>query len=441
MDDRSTTRAPLERLHSLELANAALTIQGGLKRGARCALGTEGVLIGCGSQADVQLLDPLVSRAHARLVPQPDGVRLVDLESLNGTLIGALKVHDVTLAQQTTFMVGETPLELSFRPEPLSVQLSPRTTFGEAFGASRSMRHVFAQLESVVDRDVTVLLEGASGTGKDLLATSLHKESPRKDGPLVVVDCGALADGLIQTELFGHECGAFTNADSLRVGAFEAAQGGTVFLDEIGELAPALQATLLRVLESRRIRRVGGDEEIEVDVRVIAATNQKLLKAVEEGRFRSDLYYRLAVVCIRVPTLAQRRQDIEQLARSFYRKSTGDSDASLPAGLLALLVAYDWPGNVRELRNVVERFSVFGRTHAAALFDAEPVASEDSLGIAISQLAGLTYHYAKEQLLAAFHRRFLSDAVERAGSVSEAAKKLGIPRPSLHRMLSKVRPR
>jgi two-component system, NtrC family, response regulator GlrR len=301
------------------------------------------------------------------------------------------------------------------------------------------MRNVFDLLERAARTDVTVLLEGESGTGKEVLAHALHAASPRRDGPFVVVDCGAIPESLVESELFGHERGAFTGALAARAGAFEQANHGTLFLDEIGELPLDAQPKLLRALETRSFRRVGGSQTIRVNVRVVAATNRRLREAVRKKELREDLFYRLAVVHVTVPRLADRADDILPLAESFLRRATGDRAATIPPELAALLGSYSWPGNARELRNVIERFATFGRADARVLFG-EAALEEAGALLDFTELGGLPYHDAKQRLIDAFHRAVLPRAVERAGgSVPRAAEQLGLPKASLYRMLHQLR--
>jgi transcriptional regulator with PAS, ATPase and Fis domain len=300
---------------------------------------------------------------------------------------------------------------------------------------------VFSLLEKAARSDVTVLLEGDSGTGKDVLAFALHQESSRRDGPFVVVDCGAIPEHLIESELFGHERGAFTGAVAARAGAFEQADGGTVFLDEIGEMPIEAQPKLLRALENRSFRKVGGSATVRVNVRVVAATNRRLREAVRRREFREDLFYRLAVVHVSVPRLGDRPDDIVPLAEAFLRRATNDPVAQIPPELARLLTAYAWPGNARELRNVVERFATFDRADPKILFGAHDSGPPGAGGTAdFGGLDQLPYHDAKRRVVESFHRAVLPRVLERAGgSVPRAAELLGLPRASLYRMLQQLR--
>ena len=449
-DDSASTQLA-EPIHRLLLRGADLEVVSGPDEGARARVGHEGLVIGSGGRADLRLDDSLISRQHVRLRADRAGVQCEDLDSRNGTRIGGMAVRNVTLFRDTFIELGETTLALRLLEEPLDLPLSLATEFGEAIGHSPAMRYVFALLERAAQNDATVLLEGDSGTGKDVLATALHSESRRADGPFVVVDCGALPRDLVESELFGHEQGAFSGAVGQRKGAFELAHGGTVFLDEIGELPLEVQPKLLRVLENRSFRRIGGSRPVDVDVRVVAATNRRLRQAVRGGSFREDLYYRLAVISVWIPPLSERRGDIAPIAEALFRRVTGDVAATLPVDLERLLSSYHFPGNARELRNVVERYATFRQADARLLFShhqgptgragsAPPAvapAAGDEASEVFSELAGLPYHEAKRRALEQFQKDFLIAAVTRAnGSVPAAAKALGLRKTSLYRMLS-----
>jgi DNA-binding NtrC family response regulator len=299
------------------------------------------------------------------------------------------------------------------------------------------MRRLFAQLVQVAGSKSTVLLEGETGTGKSAAAESVHLQSPRKDGPFVVVDCGAVPPSLLESELFGHERGAFTGAQNRRQGAFEAAQGGTLFLDEIGELPVDLQPKLLRVLETRTIKRIGSNQSLPVDVRVIAATNRDLRTEVNAGRFRADLYYRLAVVTLRLPPLRERPEDIEDIVARLLDDLEADEDArvlvtSPPA--LAQLRQGAWPGNVRELRNHLERCIVLRSLDVSTL----PLASTPEPAGATGADDDRPYAHARQLALDEFERRYVARLLERAGGrVADAARKAGLNRTYLSRLMAR----
>ncbi|KAB2889905.1 MAG: sigma-54-dependent Fis family transcriptional regulator, partial [Kofleriaceae bacterium] len=260
--------------------------------------------IGSGTDVDLMVIDPHVSRLHCELEPTPVGVVLRDLGSTNGTYVGGAAIREVILHPGVVAVLGATRLFVE-TDAPVAEVLR----FGSAVSVSPAMGAVFSMLEKLAASDVTVLLTGETGTGKDVLTRAAHEQSPRAQGPLVVFDCGAVTASLIESELFGHEKGAFTGAVAERAGAFERADGGTLFLDEIGEMPLDLQPRLLRALEQRQVRRVGGSDEISVDVRVIAATNRDLAAEVAAGRFRQDLYFRITAAVVEVPPLRARPED------------------------------------------------------------------------------------------------------------------------------------
>ncbi len=309
--------------------------------------------IGTGKEANVRVADPHVSRAHLKLVVSLDGVSIEDLGSSNGTWISDVSIRAVMVTMTTQVMIGRTPLRIEILDD------QERRSFGEAVGECTKIAEVFQHLAKLAPTDLTVTLIGETGTGKDVLARALHAGSTRAALPFVVFDCGAVAPNLIESELFGHVKGAFTGAVAERKGIFEQGHNGTVFLDEIGELPLELQPRLLRVLEQRTVRRVGGTKDTAVDVRVIAATNRDLEQQIEDHKFRQDLYFRLNAAVVHVPPLRERLEDMAILVRSML------DDVGKPLAVadsaLETLRAHDWPGNVRELRNVV--------TTAAALAD------------------------------------------------------------------------
>jgi DNA-binding NtrC family response regulator len=391
--------------------------------GDRIALGTH-------ESADVILHDSTVSRFHCEITPDGGRALLRDLGSRNGTLIDAVPVREAYLRPGAILTLGRTRLRFEVEPQPVRVALSTRDCFGVAAGRSLAMRKVFAVLEQVAKRDVTVLLEGETGTGKELIAESIHTESDRAGGPFVVVDCGAVPKDLLESELFGHEKGSFTGAHAPRQGAFEAASGGTVFLDEIGELSPDLQPKLLRVLERREVKRVGATRYAPVDVRVVAATNRNLRTEVNSGRFRPDLYYRLAVVEVRLPPLRERMEDLPLLVERIL-ESLGaagpEADLLRAPEFTAEVLRHTWPGNVRELRNYVERCLALrepGPLQGAAA-DAEP---------AIDPAVPL--RQARDRCVRAFERRYLEAQMKAKGeNVTAAAHAAGVTRVQMYRLL------
>jgi DNA-binding NtrC family response regulator len=381
------------------------------------------VLLGHSRACDVVVPDALVSRRHAVLELREAGLWLKDLDSTNGTRVNGLRVGSAWLGGGERLEVGSTVFEV-LREAAGEVPAVPITTrFGRALGQSEAMRRVFHQAQRLAQTDVPVLIEGETGTGKEVLAESLHEASRRAAGPFVVFDCTTVPAELLESALFGHEKGAFTGAVQQHLGVFERAHGGTLFIDEIGDLELASQSRLLRVLERREVQRVGGERLIPVDVRVIAATRRDLEKEIQAGRFRDDLFYRLAVTRLELPPLREREGDVELLARAFWQQLEGPG--ALPAAWLARALASPWPGNVRELRNAIARLIALG-LHAPAA----PVVVPET-GDLLERIAmrAQPFATAREQVLAEFERRYVHHALLRAnGNVSQAARNAGIGR-------------
>ncbi len=358
----------------IHIRRAVIRCISGPEAGASWTMERDVIHIGSNKTADIVLTDPTVSRRHAEVRRGRDGVLLRDLGSMNGTFVGQVRAKEVYLGADTLFRVGRT--ELSFTPadEIIDVEPSQADHFENLLGNSVAMREVFGILERVAPTDLTVLISGETGTGKELASKAVHTRSRRREGPFVVFDCGAAPENLIESELFGHNRGAFTGAIEARPGVFEAAHGGTIFLDEIGELPLELQPKLLRVLEQREVRRVGANKTKPIDVRIVAATNRNLREEVDRGRFREDLYYRLAVVEMAMPPLRERTEDLSMLARHLLERAAHNTHVkAIAQPVLDVFAEYHWPGNVRELSNVIERalpFSDGATIRLSALPDA-----------------------------------------------------------------------
>jgi transcriptional regulator with PAS, ATPase and Fis domain len=410
----------------LEVKSVELRVVEGRDRGAQRRLGAGPIRIGTGAMNDLQLTDPTVSRLHCEIRSVDGAVRIVDSDSTNGTHVDGVRVHVAELAAGARIRVGETMLAVAAAGES-SLELSARHRFGEVIGASTEMRRLYAILEKVAPTDAAVLIQGETGTGKELVARSIHDASPRAHAPFVVVDCGAIAENLIESELFGHVRGSFSGAIADRRGLVEEAEGGTLFLDEIGELAPSLQPKLLRVLEGHEVRRVGDNASRRVDVRVIAATNRPLARSVNTGGFREDLYYRLAVVEVHLPPLRARPDDVALLAEHFFRRYAGEQEP-VPPALLSSLASRAWPGNVRELRNYVERSVSLG---------VAPAAAPDGFAPAVP--THLPLKDARAAWTEQFEIRYVEALLARVGgNVTRAAQLAGINRRSMQRLIANL---
>jgi transcriptional regulator with PAS, ATPase and Fis domain len=387
------------------------------------------VTIGTHESCDFRLTDRTVSRFHCEITIDEGEPQLRDLGSRNDTFVDGVPVLHARLRESAVLTLGRTRIQFDLGTDTVELAMSERESFGSLVGRSALMRNLFLVLERAAASESTVLLEGETGTGKEVAADAVHRASSRKDGPFIVIDCGAIPPDLIESELFGHERGAYTGATSTRKGAFEAADGGTILLDEIGELALDLQPKLLRALEQRTVRPVGGTQPIPVDVRVIAATNRNLRTEVNAGRFRPDLYYRLAVVTVRLPPLRERTEDLPLLVDRLLdgvRDVAPEARAKLlsPA-FLSHLAGHSWPGNVRELRNYIEQSLVL--SEPAPLSAEQQTASVD---------IAMPLKRAREQWVRVFERRYLEQQLRaHDGNVRAAAQASDIDRIHFYRML------
>ena len=430
---------------SVQLPRLALVVLNGEGRGAEYVMEGERLAIGKASGNDIVLTHQTVSRSHCEIIREGQGYVLKDLGSTNGTLLDGSEVREAFLKPGAVLTVGEIELKVRTFSERIEVLPSERTRFGSVVGRSQEMREIFGLLERLAPSDATVLLGGETGTGKDAMARAIHEASKRKDRPFIVVDCGAVVANLIESELFGHEKGAFTGASERRRGAFELADGGTLFLDEIGELPLDLQPKLLRALEARSFRRVGGNTEISVDIRVIAATKRNLSVEVARGKFSEDLYFRLAVVPVDLPPLRERKEDlpllVEHLLETIQAGDPGAEKLRMADAAVEALAGHDWPGNVRELRNVLARAAFLARTG-----DGEIRLGHVPVGAPVGGGGGITptfdpqksYRDTKAAFEQEFERRYVEWLLERHdGNISAAARSADMDRKYLHKLAKK----
>lgn len=467
MDDKTRT-VVVSAPEALRFRRYAITVERPGEPDEICAFSQRRVSIGADLSNDIVVARRGVSRHHAELVVDAVGHRLRDLSSKNGTFVQGVRVFDAIVVPGQRILLGDTVLRVQQEDEEFEVPVSRRERFGNLLGQSPVMREVFGLLERAASTDVTVLVQGSSGTGKELVARALHDHSARHTGPFVVFDCSAVARDLIESELFGHVRGAFTGAATARVGAFEAAQGGTLFLDELGELSLDLQPKLLRALEQREIRRVGSNEVVPVNVRIIAATHRDLRASVRAGTFREDLFFRLAVVMVRLPDLRERREDIPQLVEQFLqeiRRRTNQPALNIAYTTMQKLQAHEWPGNVRELRNAVERAVALSAPGgdvetrflqlpdpavAAQASVAGAAAREDALPSAVpetalsddasaQQVGALPFKEAKAEWVDRFERAYWVALLRaHAGNISAAARQAGVHRKTAEYILRKL---
>ena len=396
--------------------------------------------IGAHPSNDLVLASDTVSRFHCELVSEGTGVRVRDLGSKNGTFIDGVRVESAWLHNNSRLQLGDVSVRFRARGG-VSLPVHASSAFGGMVGRSLAMRRLFSLLERCAGSDVTVLIQGETGTGKEAAAEAIHAASRRANEPFVVVDCGAIPPSLLESELFGHEKGSFTGAVNQRIGAFEAANSGTVFLDEIGEIPIDLQPKLLRVLERKTIRRVGSNKQIPVDVRIVAATHRPLQKEVNEGTFRADLYYRLAVVKVELPPLRERLEDLPELVETLLDQLgiQGESRARLTSpAFQSRLAAHPFAGNVRELRNLLERALVLEDAFEGAMSMQRSLDElDDSNGSALPDIT-LSYAEARSRVLDDFERRWLAALLaSHGGNVAAAARAAGMARPYLHRLLQR----
>jgi DNA-binding NtrC family response regulator len=430
--------ANLERMQAPQFD---LTVQRGPNKGESLTWKSLTLRAGAAPDNDLVLDDATVSRHHFRIELDPRGYRLRDLDSKNGVLVENIPVRDAYLPPSCRITIGDTVLKYKEGRELVDLELVKENRLGELLGASSQMRHLFALVRRVADTEATILVEGESGTGKELTCRALHDLSRRAHKPFEVLDCSAIPESLIESELFGHAKGAFTGAVDRRKGAVENAAGGTLFLDEIGELPLVVQGKVLRLIERKEVKSVGTDSFKRVDVRIIAATNRNLREEVANGNFREDLYYRLAVVKLRIPPLRERPEDIPLLVDHFleYFSQRDGRRYTISHHMLQRLLPYEFPGNVRELRNLMERSCLLsdGVELSVEPGTRPPLPADPAQ---FSSLLHLPYKEAKDTLVSSFEEQYWTRLLDAChGNVSEAARQGGIHRKSLEYLLKKIR--
>ena len=385
-------------------------------------------LIGSAPDRALALHDPKVSRRHLELEVLGDGVRVADLESKNGSFHEGARFREILVGTGAVIRVGDSELQLLSGERGVPMPAADSDRFGGLVGRSLLMRQLFTLLARAAVSDTAVLVNGETGTGKEVCAEAIHARSPRAQGPFVVFDCAAVPPSLIESELFGHARGAFTGAHTARDGAFVQAHGGTLFIDEVGELPLELQPRLLRAIDRQQVKPLGTAGYREVDVRVVVATHRDLREEVAHKRFREDLFHRLTVVQAMLPPLRKRKEDIPALVKELL----GPTGPTVSPAALALLTEHEWPGNVRELRNVLER----ARSMAGPAGAITPTELGFD-GAAVDETRE-GFHAAKDRLIATWERGWVTELLKRAkGNVSRAARLGQLDRVSLHRLMKK----
>jgi DNA-binding NtrC family response regulator len=426
----STARARTDRIfiNVIDGPDRGMTQE---KCGAELTIGTAG-------DNDLAVTDPTVSAHHVRLSSAPNGIAVRDLGSRCGTFLGDVRIRDAVVPVGARIRVGDSVIACF---DSGAAALSPEALAADIPGliaTSAAMREVVSAVRRLAQTSISVLIHGETGTGKELVARAIHDLGPRAKAPYVIVDVGALSPTLVGSQLFGHERGAFTGADQRHEGAFERAHGGSILLDEIGELPLSIQPALLGVLERRSFRRLGGREELQVDVRVICATHRDLREAVRQGTFREDLYFRLAAGRLRIPPLRERPEDVEPLVDHFAHEISGARRSPFSDALMTALRLHRWPGNVRELRNVVE--SALTGEHVSLDGLEPPIEVPPPSSDAGGDETVTPYRVARDAAVAAFERAYLTRLIDSAGGNTAAAARIArMDRSYLVSLLRKTR--
>ncbi|MDD2599089.1 MAG: sigma 54-interacting transcriptional regulator [Kiritimatiellae bacterium] len=430
----------------LRVRKTKLLVISGALQGREFFVNRDVFTIGSGTHNDLRIDDSTVSKCHCEIVVDESGYQIKDLRSTNGTQVQGVRVESAHLAPGSEIKIGKVRIIFCPLQDSSDIPLSRNEAFGQMLGRSVPMRRIFYLAETYSPTDATIMITGETGTGKEILAEEIHNHSSRRDKQFIVIDCAAISKELIESELFGHVKGSFTSANADRQGAFELADGGTVFLDEIGDLSPDLQPKLLRVLEKREIRRVGCNKVRKINVRIISATNRNLATEVNENRFREDLFYRLSVVHLELPALRHRRDDVPLLVKHFLTDLHGEGAVEQVADFdraMDILKRHEWPGNVRELRNLIElafyserrpvdlsAFLSLGRLRAGL----SSIISEPEINFETDK----PFKDAKSELIEDFERTYLKDLLERnKDNISRSAREAGIERAYLQRLVRK----
>lgn len=461
------------RPNTLHLQRAQFLVNPGQRTQREFIFQQDIISIGAMEDNDISLGDDdTVSRYHCQIIQEDTQYVVIDQGSTNGTHINGVRIREALLAPGDTLAVGNTHIRFHPLHERITITPTEAEHFGGIVGRSVKMREIFSILEKIAPTNATILIEGETGTGKEVIAQTIHDLSARSKGPMVVFDCGAVPESLIESELFGHEKGSFTGAVMSRKGLFEMADTGTIFMDELGELAIELQPKLLRVLEQREVRRIGANSSTPINVRVISATNRALEDEVREGRFRQDLFYRLNVVRLYLPPLRERIEDISLLVQHFLKTKrfnrTPDDTLrvkSIEQPALSALKRYHWPGNVRELVNIIERACSLAETDCIRLDDLpghisgdgfeqissptldlpsspeyhDPVA-EEHWGVLPdkSDLHNKPFKEAKEEWISIFEQDYITELLIRhKGNISQAAREADIDRKYFRKLMHK----